>query len=213
KSTGQLQDLLEQGGFKGQASKLAQLPRGTAITAPEAVAAIQETGLYGSRAGTLAQAMIEDAGKTSGVNPLQLVEGMEKASGGGVNGVKNIGELQQFIEADQRAVGTMNEATATASRSDKLVDALGPKAGTQEGQELLRTASRWNVKTVGDLRDLAQNRQIMGFDQMFPKLGQMRAANLINPNTTLAEASQMGSDVFAGGKGLGQMLGAVPEDM
>lgn len=213
-STGQFRDLLIENGYGAQAAKLAHLPPGTSITSAEAVAAIKEAGLYGTRTGTIAEAMIADLGKASGVNSQRLAEAMGDVRIAGLadDGVKTFGDLTKFIERDQRAVMQLNEITraANASPNAKIADALGSHATTAEGAELLRTANRLGIKNVTQLRDMAQNASKLGVDAMFPKLGQLRAQNLISAETKLTEAAAMGKDVFAG-NGLQRMLLEVPE--
>jgi len=208
-TTGQVMDLLKSQGFINEAKQFVGMPRGTKLLAEggamegKVLEALQKAELRGARMGSVAEAIMKDAKMSSGVKPDLLAARVAKADAGGL---QTVDDLQRLIEADQKALQDLAKHTESAGEKIKVADAV---AGHPDAAALLATAEKYGLKDIGAVKSLAATTEKIGFDKVFPKLAEMKSANIITGTTKLTDAVAMGTHALEG-PGLQRMLNMVP---
>jgi len=95
--------------------------------------------------------------------------------------------LKEWSETIREAWMLWRRPPQTAEDGVKIQEALKSVSGSPEGQQMLALAEKYNLKTVGQAKKLASELEKIGFDKVFPKLAEMKSANLINGGTVSPE--------------------------
>ncbi len=236
-TTGKLTDALAASGFADDAARFAGLPRTTAITSEEALAVIERAGLTHNRLAGVADALGRNA-RAAGVIQDRLVANLthEGRAVSTVDDLVRVVEADQRalaeiarrgtsvaettavadaigLTAEQKAViegARLAPGTEGALHGAELEARLGAAGFDRANFNLIMTAERLGMRTVGDVNRVMLNAERLSFDALFPRLSALRQGGHITGATTLADVARNGTLLFEG-NGLNRLLALVPE--